>query len=613
MTDALAHRGPDASGHLLKQEVGLGLGHRRLAIIDVSAAGAQPMTSAGGRFSMVFNGEIYNFPSLRRELMASGATFRGGSDTEVMLAAFERWGIRPSVERFDGMFAFAVWDAREEALWLGRDRMGEKPLYIWHTADRVVFASELKAIRRKQNFVGHIDPQAFADVLARGYIRGNRTVFHEVRKLRPGTIACFSRKADALVAEHAAYWSVASVGQQNQLERRAQETASDADAVTSLDQLLKEVVADEMVSDVPIGAFLSGGIDSSLISAVMQQVATRPIRTFTIAFDDAGFDESVHARAVATHIGSEHTELRLDGRSALELVHQLPAIFDEPFADQSQLPTLLVSRLTREHVTVALSGDGGDELFGGYSQYTGADSIGGLARRVPAALRHATRGALQLIPDAALGRVSSSHGWAPGMRSRMEQLLRDPTDRMVYETLLSRWPDPGFLLRERASADGDGLPPWPEMPTIEESRMAYDLQTYLPDDILVKVDRSSMAYSLETRAPLLHHRIVEFALSQPLSRKIRDGRGKFLLRALLYQYVPQAIVDRPKQGFAVPMAAWLRTDLRDWAEALLFEGALGDWMDIARVRRVWTDHQRGDDHSHRLWPVLMIAQWLQAT
>ena len=615
MTSCIRHRGPDAEGHQLFPEVGLALGHRRLAIVDLSPAGSQPMDSASGRYSIVFNGEIYNFRTLRRALENEGHAFRGTSDTEVMLAAFEQHGVEKAVPQFAGMFAFALWDNQEQQLWLGRDRMGEKPLYVGQFDGIIAFGSELKSIRSLPGLRLDVDPVAIADVLERGYIRGSRTIYKGVTKVEPGALVCVEREKNGYKSELVRYWSVAKVRAATNAESDLSDD-SRPNAADKLDALLREVIADEMIADVPVGAFLSGGIDSSLVVALMQQVSSRPVRTFTVGFDDASVDESEHAKVVAAHLGTQHTAIRLSAAAALDVVGRLPAIFDEPFADPSELPTLMICEATRKHVTVALSGDGGDELFGGYSQYLGEDSIGKAIRRVPAIARGAVAAGAGVLPDAAWRAVLSGDTWAPNARARVVRAMRTPGSASIHEGLLSNWADPASIMAERHGAsvqERELEVSWPETTSYQEAQMEYDMQTYLPDDILVKVDRSAMSVSLETRAPLLDHRVVEFALKQPLVHKISEGTGKTLLRDVLHRYLPAKMWDRPKQGFTIPLASWLRAELREWGEEMLrADQLLSEWFRPEKVKSLWEAHQGGENHADRLWRILLVMQWLRA-
>ena len=612
MTDVLAHRGPDGEGQWLDADRGVALGHRRLSIVDLSPAGAQPMRSHSGRFTTVFNGEIYNYRELRTELAAAGCTFHGTSDTEVMLAGFDKWGLLMTLPRLAGMFAIAVWDAATDELYLVRDRMGEKPLFLAQFGGNVAFASEMKAFRCLPDFPVEIDASAVADVLRRGYISGSHTIYRAATRLGPGSYAVISARNGAANVRLESYWSLRDALPARSAQRRF---ASDDEATNALDALLTGVVGDEMVADVPVGAFLSGGIDSSLIVGLMQKVATRPVRTFTIGFLENSHDESPFAREVAKHLGTEHTEIMLAAQDALNFVERLPSIFDEPFADSSQLPTLLVSAVTRQHVTVALSGDGGDELFGGYSQYMSQDSVMRLIRRVPAVLRKPAGKVLQLAPDRAVeALLSGGSTWPVNVRTRLTKELVQTSASHAYENSMARFVDPSQVmsaLYASASAYASASS-WPDAPSDPEARMVYDMEHYLPNDILVKVDRSSMASSLETRAPLLDHRIVEFALQLPLDQKIRGGRGKLILRNLLARYVPTRLFDRPKQGFSIPVAEWLRGPLKDWGASMLApDDFLRTWLRPDAVGAIWSAHQRGEDHSERLWPMLTLMQWLR--
>ncbi len=609
MTAQIPHRGPDADGHEVFPDVGLAFGHRRLSIVDLSPTGAQPMTSASGRYCITFNGEIYNFQSLRADLLSRGQRFRGTSDTEVLLAMFETHGVLRAVEQLAGMFAFAVFDKHTQSLWLGRDRMGEKPLYYGAFGKTFAFGSELKCLRVLDNFPTEIDPESVADVLARGCSRGARTIFRGVAKLLPGSCLHIVRNGGALNTTTHRYWSIESqlAAHPSAAERTFEESAD------HFDQLLSTVVREQMISDVPLGAFLSGGIDSSLVVAKMQQVSATPVRTFSIGFSESAFDESRFARKVAEHLGTVHTEILLEPERALTLVDRLPHMFDEPFADSSQLPTYLVCEATRAHVTVALSGDGGDELFGGYSQYHAPDSIAAAVKRVPAVCAPLVGAVVAAAPSALLQSMGATSTWMPNTRARVARLLRDRSDRMRYETLLSAVVDPSLLMRsDRVASTETWQVAWPATASSAEAQMAYDMQTYLPDDILVKVDRCAMAVSLETRAPLIDHRIVEFALREPLDRKIRNGVGKALLRNVLARYVPVDLFERPKQGFAVPVGTWLRGPLRSWAESLLLDETLvREWLTPGPVRALWAAHLRGEEHTERLWRVLMLLQFLQ--
>ncbi len=620
MTDAIAHRGPDADGAWCDHEARIALGHRRLSIIDLSPLGAQPMQSASARYVIAFNGEAYNYAPIRAELGLSGYRFKGQSDTEVLLAAFDRWGIEASIPRFAGMFAMAVWDRQERALWLIRDRLGEKPLFYGQVNGSWLFGSELKALRAFSGWQASIDIPAVTQFLRHGYIQAPASIYAGIRKVRPGTMIELRAGRDA---REVVYWSAESAaraGLANPIE------GSDDDIATALDAVLRPVVRDEMVSDVPLGAFLSGGIDSSLIVALMQAQSSRPVRTFTIGFDDPRFNEAGFAKQVAEHLGTDHTELMVRGEDALEFVTKLTEIYDEPLADPSQLPTLLVSRMTRQHVTVALSGDGGDELFGGYGWHRTRGIADRVAGGTPAPLRRALGGLFRRLPDpppSFVARVVSGGRNAATERpantiSRVGAMLLAMGEQDIYSSALAHTMTPAALLaaahRHTATA-GTLNGAWLDERRPFESRMLFDSTSYLPDDILTKVDRAAMAFSLETRAPLLDHRVFEFAWRIPHTQKIIDAAGKQPLRNLLYRSVPKALIDRPKRGFAVPLAAWLRGPLRPWAEDLLSTQSLASnaVLDQARVRQLWSQHiSRDANHSAVLWTILSLEAFLRA-
>jgi asparagine synthase (glutamine-hydrolysing) len=620
MIDTIVHRGPDAGGVWTDDDAGIALGHRRLSIVDLSPAGAQPMTSASGRYVTVFNGEVYNFGSLRPALEQGGYPFRGHSDTEVLLASFDRWGVRETLPQMAGMFALAVWDREERALWLIRDRLGEKPLFYGALNGRWVFGSELKAIRAFPGWSSRIDMDAVAQYLRHGYIQSPASIYQDVRKVVPGTAVRLQRGA---APELVQYWSAAEhaeAGIRNPIR-------ADDDAIADeLDVLLRQVVKDEMVADVPLGAFLSGGIDSSLIVALMQAQSSRPVQTFTIGFDDADFSEAAAARAVAAHLGTAHHELTVSGTDALQFVDDLPHIYDEPMSDSSQLPTLLVSKLTRQHVTVAVSGDGGDELFGGYTWHGQFGRQERMAQSRPGLLRRSIGSVLASIPDPPpdmVARAVTSGDRKLGDRrasalSRFGAVMQARGQRELFGIALAQTAAPLDLLAdEHRGSVGTGMLTghWLGDDRTAESRMLFDAVTYLPDDVLVKVDRASMHWSLETRAPLLDHRVFEFAWRIPLEQKLRDGLGKRPLRNLLYRYVPRALVDRPKQGFGVPLAAWLRGPLRPWAEELVHSDLVSGSgiFNTTRVRRLWDQHVNGlANHADLVWTVLTLLSFLRA-
>ena len=616
MTDAIAHRGPDADGAWCDIDARIALGHRRLSIIDVSPLGAQPMHSASGRYVIVFNGEAYNFSPIRAELGDLGYPFKGHSDTEVLLAAFDRWGIEASIPKFAGMFAMAVWDRQQRSLWLIRDRLGEKPLFYGEVGGNWLFGSELKALRAFSGWQGTISIPAVTQFLRHGYIQAPTSIYTGIAKVRPGTM--IEIRAGQPPREHV-YWSAEAAARAGLADPMQ---GSMEEIVDQLDATLRPIVRDEMVADVPLGAFLSGGIDSSLIVALMQAQSTRPVRTFTIGFDDPRFNEAGFAKEVAAHLGTEHTELIVRGDDALEFVERLPEVYDEPMADASQLPTLLVSRMTRQHVTVALSGDGGDELFGGYSWYLTTNGHAGSS--LPASVKALVGAALSRVPDPppdVVARFLAGPGGRssrpPNALTRLGTALQATGAKQVYATTLAHTVAPARILASHhrlPAVDGALAGPWLDRVTTAESMMLFDCLSYMPDDILVKVDRAAMAFSLETRAPFLDHRVFEFAWRVPAAQKIAEGKGKQPLRQLLDRYVPRHLIDRPKRGFAPPIASWLRGPLRPWAEELLTESSINDsgLLDVAAVRRMWSQHSRGiSDHATRLWAVLALLAFLR--
>ncbi len=606
MGDAIAHRGPDDHGTWADAGAGLVLSHRRLSIVDLSPEGHQPMLSADGRWVIAFNGEIYNHRVLRAELEALGHGFRGHSDTEVLLAAIAQWGVQATLERGNGMLAFAVWDRHERVLWLARDRVGKKPLYYgWAGDGTLLFGSELSALRVHPALQTEVNPDALALLLRLDYIPAPYAILRGVHKLPAG---CLLRLDEAALQAGNARHDPLQAPQRWWDARQQQEAAiargfdgDDATALDALDALLRDAVALRMEADVPLGTFLSGGTDSSLVTALMQAQSTRAVRSFSIGFDNAGHDESAYAAAVAKHLGTEHTELRADGHAALDLVPDMARMFDEPFADSSQLPTALLCRLARQHVTVALSGDGGDELFFGYGRYTRA-------------LRNDAR--LSRLPRHLLARLAGN----PGERSRLGGLaaLRAElaTTRLQDVALqrVSRWRQPEQVVRgaRRVPTAYDDPSALPRNGTPADQLMALDFACYLPEDILTKVDRASMAVALEARAPLLDWRVAEFAWSLPLSMKYRDGQLKYLPKQLLQRYLPTQLVQRPKSGFGAPVGDWLRGPLRDWAEAQLDERRLREegHFDPFAIRTLWGQFLGGQRkwHTH-LWGVLMFQAW----
>jgi asparagine synthase (glutamine-hydrolysing) len=620
MAATLRHRGPDGGGTWMDRDAGLALGHRRLAIVDLSEAGHQPMLSRGKDLVMTFNGEIYNFVDLRRELEAVGHRFRGHSDSEVMLAAFERLGIESALKRFAGMFALGLWDRKQRVLHLVRDRLGKKPLYVAFDRGALLFASELKAIRAFPGFQPTVDSAALAMVLRRGWVPDQHCIWEGVFKLPPGTMLSVCPDdlrmggSEELRKRIRIWWSlaeIAEIGQQRPLELDVPELEGE------LDRLLRTVVRQRMVADVPLGAFLSGGIDSSTVVALMQMQSPRPVRTFTIGFSEASYDEAFHASRVANHFGTEHTEFRLTPAETLDVIPKLPEVWDEPFADESQIPTLLLSRLARQHVTVALSGDGGDECFGGYARHFIRARLAGVFG-LPLSSRRLVASALQMLSPArwqSLLRASRLPGaLRPTLNGanlhRFAHLLGAADEGEFYDQLITFDPTP--VTSKPATATTDFVPPLRDA----IGRLLYrDMAGYLPGDILVKLDRASMAASLEARCPFLDHRVVEFAWRLPTAVKVRRGQGKWLLRRVLRRYLPKALFQRPKQGFDVPIGAWLKGPLRDWARDLLDESRIRreGLLDARQVESCWQEHLSGRrDRARELWAVLMVQAWLDA-
>jgi asparagine synthase (glutamine-hydrolysing) len=615
MASAIRHRGPDDSGFWCDDQAGVALGQRRLAIIDLSPAGHQPMPSASGRFVVVFNGEIYNFRELRAELEAAGMapSWRGHSDTEVLLAAIEAWGDVGALERLNGMFALALWDRQTRTLLLARDRLGEKPLYFGRHGDTFLFGSELKALQAHPAFRADLDRNALTSFFRYSYVPTPHSIWHGVQKLRAGHYIKVTDQGCTL-GPMTSYWDFAQIARMG----RADLEADEPNRVDELDRLLREAVRSRMVADVPLGAFLSGGIDSSTVVALMQAQSTRPVRTFTIGFEEAEYDEMAHAEGVARHLGTDHTSLVLTPSDALDVVPKLPEMFDEPFADSSQIPTYLVSHMTRQHVTVALSGDGGDELFGGYNRYFLAQRFLKARSLVPSAM-HAPLA--YLLRSAAAGRMAELAMAAVPERYRFRavgdrlpkiaDVLLSDRPELLYRKLVSHSDQPSDIVlggTELPSIHGAGLP----FADFRDAMMYLDTLTYLPDDILTKVDRASMAVSLETRVPMLDHRVVEFAWRLPASSKFSGGQGKRILRDVLYRYVPQSLMERPKMGFGVPIDTWLTGPLRDWAESLLDPSRLKSEgvLDPRPIRTMWEEHVSGRRRWHyHLWDVLMFQAW----
>jgi asparagine synthase (glutamine-hydrolysing) len=623
MAEQLVHRGPDDSGHWVDAEAGIALGFRRLAIVDLSPAGHQPMTSADGRYVIVFNGEIYNFGELRKDLELLGHRFRGHSDTEVMLEAVSEWGLEAAVKQFVGMFAFALWDKRERLLHLVRDRLGIKPLYCGWQDKTFLFASELKALHAHPAFSPEIDRGALALYLRLGYIPQPYSIYQGIWKLPPGHILSLPAGAQpsSELSGTACYWSAKEVYETGAVDPFR---GSVPEAIEELDRLLRQSIRLRMIADVPLGAFLSGGIDSSTVVALMQAQSNRPVKTFTIGFHEQEFNEAAHAKTVAAHLGTDHTELYVTPKQAMDVIPKLPTLYDEPFGDSSQIPTYLLSALTRRHVTVSLSGDGGDELFGGYPRYARTRRFWEIMRCFPYTSRNAFARLMRACKPATYNRLLG------GLSPLLPRLARPSTvgDRVyrlaeitavrnpeeIYHNLMSYWRHPAEVVlgAKESPTVLTQSSDWAHLPHVCPRLMFLDLVTYLPEDILAKVDRASMGVSLEARVPILDHRVVEFAARVPISLKIRSGRTKWLLRQVLYRYVPQELIERPKMGFGVPLEDWLCGPLRDWAEGLLNPNRLRSegFFRPEPIRECWAEHLSGQrNRQGHLWNVLMFQAW----
>ena len=624
MADTLRHRGPNDAGAWADAEFGIAFGFRRLSVLDLSPHGHQPMHSASGRYVVVFNGEIYNFRSLRRDLEDQGHVFHGESDTEVLLAAVSLWGLEPSLKRFNGMFAFALWDAQTRELHLVRDRLGEKPLYYGWIGNLFLFGSELKALRAHPSFTASINREGLFLYLRYNCIPAPHSIYKNIYKVPPSTMLSL-RLTDAPVETRSmCYWSA----KESALRGAAEPFQGSAeDAVAQLDQLLMDSVRLRMLADVPLGAFLSGGIDSSAVVSMMQANAATPVKTFSIGFQMDSYNEAAHAKRVAEHLGTAHRELYVTTEEVIAVIPRLPYIYDEPFADSSQIPTFLISQLAREQVTVSLSGDGGDELFGGYNRYLWAPKIWKKIGWLPQGVRGVTAGLLNILSPQAWEAFFEMVGAQepntntpahPGdkLQKLAEVLTADDQDDM-YLRLISHWQDPATVLLggSEPSAALNELSSDRDLSDITRQMMYLDMVTYLPDDILVKLDRASMAVGLEARVPLLDHRVVDFAWTLPLSMKIQGRQGKWILRQVLYKYVPANLVERPKSGFAIPMHQWLRGQLREWAESMLDERRLRNegFFNPQPIREKWKQHLSGKRNwQFQLWDVLMFEAWLDA-
>ena len=623
MANTLHHRGPDDSGVWADAEAGIALGHRRLSIVDLSPEGHQPMRSVCGRYVISFNGEIYNFRTLRIELENVGHKFRGHSDTEVMLACIAQWGLLPAVKRFNGMFAFALWDRDERKLHLVRDRLGEKPLYYGWMAKTFLFGSELKALCAHPSFKRELNRDALVLYLRHNYIPAPHSIYRNVCKVQPGMVVTIDPADDIGSVSSTCYWSARTAAERGVAELFS---GSDQDAVNCMNELLADAVKLRMHADVPLGAFLSGGLDSSTIVALMQAQSEKQVQTFTIGFHEAGYNEADNAKAVARHLGTAHTELYVRPEEAMAVIPRLASLYDEPFSDSSQIPTFLISELARRDVTVSLSGDGGDELFGGYSRYFLGLKVWQTVGHIPLPFRGLAARCLTMLSPAMW--ESIYQGLDPLLPKKLKQ--RNPVEKVyklaeilstqnqetLYQGLVSHWKVPASIVLNASepSTVFTKTTQRPNLGSFAQQMMYLDTVTYLPDDILVKVDRATMGVSLEARVPFLDHRVVEFAWQIPLSMKIRNGQGKWLLRQLLHRYVPKALVERPKMGFGVPLDVWLRGPLREWAESLLDEKRLRDqgFFDPHPIRNVWAQHLACQmDWQYHLWDVLMFQAWLE--
>ena len=613
MGDSIRHRGPDGGEVWKDAATGIALIHRRLAVVDLSPTGAQPMTSACGRYVITYNGEVYNHEELRPKLSASGILFRGSSDTEVVLEGCAKWGVKNTVSKLIGMFAFALWDREDKRLFLVRDRLGIKPLYWTQTNSTFVFGSELKALRCHPCCNNTINRDAVASFMRHNYIGDIQTIYTGVQKLRPGWILDVKINEPPRLEQ---YWSLEEVARNAKMNPL---DLSETEAIDALEKLLIDATGRRMIADVPLGAFLSGGIDSSVVVALMQAQSDKPVRSFSIGFHEKTYNEANHAATIAKHLGTNHTELYVTSQEARDFIPLIPKYYDEPFADSSQIPTFLVSKMTREHVTVALSGDGGDELFSGYTRYFTAAKFEKLLFGQPKFLRSLEAGTIRTMSPAKWDVLLSAipGNFLPSQVGdklyKLANILSGNRDD-IYRNLISHWSTPDNIVingREPHGLIWDNIFEQKFPNTIDRMQF-FDLMTYLPDDILTKVDRASMAVSLEARIPLLDHRVVDFAWSLPDNMKIRNGQGKWILRQVLNRYVPRELFDRPKMGFGVPLDKWLRGPLRDWAEELLSPQALKETGLLREkpIREKWEEHISGSRNwQYLLWDVLMLQSW----
>lgn len=618
MTSCLRHRGPDSGGIWVDARAGIALGHRRLAILDLSPAGQQPMVSANSRYVITYNGEVYNHQTIRKELAALGHRFLGTSDTEVMLQAFSEWGVEASLKKFVGMFAFGLWDSVSSKLYLVRDRMGEKPLYYGWSGNVFLFGSELKALRAHPQWRNEINRDVLTLFFRYNYIPAPYSIYKGIFKLPPGTFLSLEINdlKPGSLTDPMHYWSLQRVAEEG---TRHQFSGTETEAIAELNLLLKEAVSGQMVADVPLGAFLSGGVDSSTVVALMQAQSTKPVKTFAIGFHDIAYNEVEYARAVAKHLGTDHTELYVTPEQAMDIIPYLPSLYDEPFADSSQIPTYLLAKLTRKYVTVSLSGDGGDEVFCGYNRHVQLSRIWRIIKNVPKPLRRSLA-TLLCVPPASWSDTilrQKKTGVLADQVQKLSSILGMDDPEQMYLRLTYFWEKPASLVLNSSEpctilSERDR---WPALPSFLDRLLYLESATSLPDDMLVKVDRASMGVSLEMRVPLLDHRIVEFSWRLPLSMKLRNGVGKWVLRQLLYQYVPQTLIERPKAGFGMPIDVWLKGPLRDWAEGFLNEDRLEreGYLNPDIVKSHWVEHLKGRRKwQQHLWGILMFQAWLES-
>lgn len=609
MTHTLQHRGPDDFGTWINDSRNLAFGHRRLSVIDLSTFGKQPMHSISDRYVIVYNGEIYNYLELKQALLKEQVVFRSNSDTEVILSSIELWGLEKAIDKLVGMFAFALWDKRESILYLVRDRVGKKPLYWGYVNKDIVFSSELKAICLYPEFDKSLNYNSIASFLQYGYINAPDSIYNNIYKIEPGTYAVFKKNNEVSINT---YWTLDNIVGKNNLD-----VSNEHEEKEGLELLLKDAVSKRMISDVPVGVMLSGGIDSSLITALMQSESNQKVKSYTIGFNEKQYDESKYAKKISEHIGTDHHEFFVESDSAIGLLPNLQDIYDEPFADSSQIPTYIVSNLLKQQVTVALSGDGGDEVFTGYSRYFWGQKFSTINKYLPYPLRFLIAHLLHTLPPHVLDSIFSlvpdnlrpSH--AGERLHKIATILKVKTDSDIYSNLVSLW-NPQQILLNGGELEKINLKNYPGSYDMISAMQYYDMKTYLPGDILVKVDRASMANSLETRSPLLDHRVIEYAWNLDKNYKIQQGKGKFILREILYKYVPKKLIERPKMGFGVPISTWLRGPLKEWAYDLLHEDrikaqAIFEPAPILETLNTHTSYKR--NFQYPLWTMLMFQSW----